>query len=76
MVNVRYLGDIAISYPRAAQQAAQAGHTAEAELHLLVVHGVLHLLGYDDQEDQDRARMWKVQAAILKALRVNVNLPD
>ena len=45
--NSLYLGDILISYPRAAAQAAEAGHSAGNELQLLVVHGVLHLLGYD-----------------------------
>ncbi|MDP2777432.1 MAG: rRNA maturation RNase YbeY, partial [Anaerolineales bacterium] len=42
-----YLGDILISIPRAAQQAQAAGHPVDAEVQLLVVHAVLHLLGYD-----------------------------
>jgi probable rRNA maturation factor len=70
----RYLGDIVISYPRAQQQAASAGHSAESELQLLVVHGVLHLLGYDDVLDDERVRMWAVQADILHALGVNVQI--
>ena len=72
----RYLGDIAISYPRAAEQAAEAGHPVQAELQLLVVHGVLHLLGYDNQEESERARMWAAQEAILRALGVSVHLPE
>lgn len=72
----RYLGDVIISYPRAAEQAAEAGHSVQAELLLLVVHGVLHLLGYDDQEPAERARMWEVQEAILNALGVEVHLPE
>jgi len=72
----RYLGDIAISYPRAAEQAAEAGHSVQAELQLLVVHGVLHLLGYDDQEASERARMWAAQEAILRTLGVSVHLPE
>jgi probable rRNA maturation factor len=72
----RYLGDIAISYPRAAEQASQAGHSAQAELQLLVVHGVLHLLGYDDQQESERARMWAAQESILRALGVSVHLPE
>lgn len=70
----RYLGDIVISYPSTEQQAASAGHSAESELQLLVVHGVLHLLGYDDSLDDERARMWAVQAEILHALHVEVRL--
>jgi probable rRNA maturation factor len=64
----RYLGDILISAPRAAQQAAGAGHPVEAEAQLLVVHGVLHLLGHDHAEAQEKARMWKAQAEILTSL--------
>ena len=71
-----YLGDIVISFHRAEAQAAEAGHSVEAELQLLVVHGVLHLLGHDDTEPEPRAVMWAAQAAILKALKVHVNLPD
>lgn len=72
----RYLGDVVISYPRAEAQAAEAGHAVEAELQLLVVHGVLHLLGHDDQSAQERAEMWAAQKAILEALGVEVNLPE
>lgn len=71
-----YLGDVVISLPRAEAQALEAGHTTDAELQLLVVHGVLHLLGYDDAEEEPRAKMWEAQAAILGALGVQVNLPD
>lgn len=63
-----YLGDIAISIPMAGRHAAQAKHSLVAELVLLVVHGVLHLLGYDDVEPSDREKMWGVQRRILKEL--------
>ncbi len=66
--NVRYLGDILISVPRAAQQAAAAGHPAEAEVQLLVVHGVLHLMGHDHAESDEKARMWAAQEQILAQL--------
>ena len=56
-------------------QAQEAGHSVQAELQLLAVHGVLHLLGYDDSTEERRAQMWAVQAEILQALPVNVNLP-
>lgn len=64
----RYLGDILISTERAAAQAAAAGHATEAEAQLLVVHGVLHLLGYDHGEPEEKARMWQAQAEILSEL--------
>lgn len=47
----RYLGDVAISVPRAEQQAADRGHSLEKEVRLLVLHGVLHCLGYDHETD-------------------------
>jgi probable rRNA maturation factor len=73
---VPYLGDVVISFPRAEEQSAQAGHSVLAELQLLVVHGMLHLLGFDDQEQSKRSEMWAVQAAVIAALGIEVNLPD
>jgi probable rRNA maturation factor len=64
----RYLGDILISLPRAEEQAHTAGHAPEAEVQLLVVHGTLHLLGHDHAEAEEKARMWKAQAEVLKRL--------
>ncbi|MGD8243685.1 MAG: rRNA maturation RNase YbeY [Anaerolineae bacterium] len=72
----RYLGDVIVSFPRAMAQAAEAGHELLAELQLLVVHGILHLLGYDDQTGPERARMWRAQQAVLDDLGVDVHLPD
>jgi probable rRNA maturation factor len=66
----RYIGDILISMPRAQSQADAAGHPVESEVQLLVVHGVLHLLGHDHGEPEEKARMWKAQAEILESLRL------
>ena len=63
-----YLGDILISIPRANQQAQAAGHPVEAEVQLLVVHGVLHLLGYDHADEIEKAQMWAEQAKVLEKL--------
>jgi probable rRNA maturation factor len=63
-----YLGDLLISYPQAKTQAAAFGHSLRDELSLLVIHGVLHLLGYDDQDEQERAAMWAIQEEILALL--------
>jgi probable rRNA maturation factor len=63
-----YLGDILISVPRARAQAEAAGHALEAEVQLLVVHGVLHLLGHDHARAKEKARMWKAQAEVLERL--------
>jgi probable rRNA maturation factor len=63
-----YLGDILISIPRAKQQAEAAGHSVEAEVQLLVVHGTLHLLGHDHAEAEEKARMWQAQSEVMAKL--------
>jgi probable rRNA maturation factor len=74
---IPYLGDVLISYPRAEAQAAAAGHAVAAELQLLAVHGVLHLLGHDHLEPDEKARMWAAQAEILDHLGVSIaSLPE
>jgi probable rRNA maturation factor len=64
----RYLGDILISVPRAAEQASAAGHTVQDEVQLLVIHGVLHLLGHDHAGAEEKTRMWAAQAEVLERL--------
>jgi probable rRNA maturation factor len=66
----RYLGDIIISVPRAEAQSIAAGHSLEAELSLLVVHGVLHLLGHDHAGAEEKARMWIAQSETLTRLGI------
>lgn len=63
-----YLGDVVISIPRADVQATAAGHKLDAEVQLLVVHGVLHLLGYDHADARGKAKMWAAQGRALRAL--------
>ncbi len=60
-----YIGDIVISYDRARVQARAAQWRIADELDLLVVHGVLHLVGYDDLSPRTRAKMWNRQQEIL-----------
>jgi probable rRNA maturation factor len=66
-----YLGDILISYPTAARQAEAAGHPVAEEICLLLVHGILHLLGYDHLTTEDKTAMWDIQDTILTALQIN-----
>ena len=63
-----YLGDILISIPRAIEQAQASGHSVEAEVQLLVVHGTLHLMGHDHAEAEEKARMWNAQAEVMSRL--------
>lgn len=67
-----YLGDVIISLPRARAQAKAAGHPLLAELQLLTVHGILHLLGHDHTTAAERSRMWAAQDAILEQLGLTI----
>ncbi len=63
------LGDIVISLPVAARQAAEAGHPLNVELERLLVHGLLHLLGYDHEQGLLEARrMKRKEQRLLKSL--------
>jgi len=73
----KYLGDILISFPRAEQQAKQLEHSTLDEIRLLIVHGVLHLLGYDHGNEIEKNNMWLVQTEILKSFNVYLDrLPE
>jgi probable rRNA maturation factor len=71
----RYLGDVIISYPRAQAQAQAGGHATTAELQLLVVHGVLHLLGHDHSAPAEKEAMWALQSEILQRLGCAISSP-
>lgn len=61
----RLLGDVILCPSVAASQARDAGHDTDAELRLLCVHGVLHLLGYDHHSPDDEREMFGLQARLL-----------
>ncbi len=63
------LGDIVLAPEVAAKQAAAAGHSAADELHLLTVHGALHLLGYDHAEPEEEREMFALQNKLLQSWR-------
>ncbi len=62
------LGDVVISFPQAAAQAAERGHSTERELALLLIHGILHLLGYDHIKKNDATVMESKEASLLDKL--------
>ena len=62
---VRVLGDIYICIPRMKDQAIEYGHSIKRELSFLTVHGLLHLLGYDHQTEEDEKVMFGLQELIL-----------
>ena len=66
------LGDVVISLERAAAQSDEYGHSLQRELGFLLVHGVLHLLGYDHETDEERQAMREREEAILSQLGLEV----
>lgn len=63
----RYLGDIVVSVESVERQAAEAGLLASEELAHVVLHGLLHLLGYDHEEAEEEAVMKAREEAVLGA---------
>lgn len=59
------LGDLFISIDKVAEQARFLGHSADRELGFLIVHGFLHLNGYDHEQKDDEEKMFKLQEEIL-----------
>ncbi len=62
------LGDVVISVETAQRQARQYGHSLEKEISFLTIHGILHILGYDDEEEEKQKRMCKKEKELLVEL--------
>jgi probable rRNA maturation factor len=63
-----YLGDVVIAYPVAHSQAEARGHSLMDEVTLLAIHGTLHLLGFDHDTAEHKAKMWSAQAQVMTGL--------
>ena len=59
------IGSIVVCCDRAREQAEEYGHSYERELHYLLVHGIMHCLGYDHMTDEERAEMREKEEFIL-----------
>lgn len=71
------MGDIAICYPFVENQAIKLGNDLFDEIQLMVVHGMLHLLGYDHMTEDQKSEMWQSQNEILLANGIKLNqLPE
>ena len=68
------LGDVVISAETARRQAGGRGRDLRAELALLLVHGILHLVGYDHGSVKERRRMWRKQREILAACGIRASM--
>jgi probable rRNA maturation factor len=62
---IAHLGEVIISYPQAVIQAEERGHSVQMEVATLVIHGILHLLGYDHDEPEREGRMRARESEIL-----------
>lgn len=67
---IKELGDIVISLPQVRRQAKSIGRSASAEFALMVVHGTLHLMGFDHETVRQEKRMFGLQHDILARLRI------
>lgn len=65
------LGSIAVCTKRAREQAEEYKHSYERELHYLIVHGIMHCLGYDHMEENDKAQMREQEEKILTKLGIS-----
>jgi len=66
---IKRLGEVIICYPRAKKQAKKAGHSLEKELTILLIHGILHLFGYDHEKNEKEAgRMEDMERKIMKII--------
>ena len=64
------LGSIVVCCDRAKEQAEEYGHSYNRELHYLLVHGIMHCLGYDHMTDEDKAEMREKEEFILQKLQI------
>ena len=68
VVPIPVLGDLVISLQTAAKQAKERGHPLPAEVRILLVHGLMHLIGHDHIDPSDRMAMAKAEDDLLAAL--------
>ena len=65
---IRVLGDVVISTEKAKFQSEEYGHSLEREIGFLMIHGILHLLGYDHENEEDEKEMFDLQKKLLGEL--------
>ena len=70
IIDNRILGDVIINTRRVMEQAEELGHSEERELSYLTVHSILHLLGYDHMEDEDKNDMREREKLAMKELSI------
>jgi len=69
----KILGDIVICIPFVEKQSTFLKNNLNDEIKLMILHGMLHLLGFDHEDDQSKAKMWDYQNKILERLQIKLN---
>ncbi|MDO4778999.1 MAG: rRNA maturation RNase YbeY [Tissierellia bacterium] len=64
------LGDVIICTKRAKEQADEFGHSLDREIHYLITHSILHLLGYDHMEEDEKIEMRTLEKEVMKELGI------
>jgi len=67
-----HAGEAVISYPQAVLQAEERGHSVDKEMTILVIHGILHLFGYDDEEPANKKLMREKESEVLQYIEGNL----
>ena len=71
---VDHIGEVIISYEKAVEQAGIYNNTVKKELAILLIHGILHLFGYDHESDVNYQNMHEKEELILRGVKVRINL--
>jgi probable rRNA maturation factor len=70
---VHYLGDLIVSFDKARTQALSANHDEMTEITILLIHGLLHLLGFDHDTTEKKKEMWKKQYQAHELLHIKID---
>ena len=71
----KWLGDVVISVPTAYKQSLEYGHSVEREIGFLLVHGFLHLIGYDHEDEESERTMFELQERVLTRMGLGRDEP-
>lgn len=70
--NDEIIGEIILSESRIISQAEEHEHTVVNESEILIIHGVLHVLGYDHEDDGEYEEMWKIERVIREKMNLTI----
>lgn len=71
-----HLGDLIFSYEYTLRQALREGHEPLDEFCMLIIHGILHLVGYTHDNPESQREMWQKQTELLNLFNINIIVPD